>query len=735
VHPTERPLKISLFGHFGSPNVGNESTLLATLARLRARFPDSEIRCICTIPETVIARDGIDAIPISTRTLKIWDRALPIGRRVPMAFAGLGAEAQQYLRAFAQLDGTDMLIVPGTGVLTDAYGLSYWGPYSLFKWVLAAKLRRVKVLLVSVGAGPIRTPAGKILVRAALSLADYRSFRDVPSRECVSAIGFRRAHDPVYPDLVFDLPEATSGGDLAPAAGRRPVVGLGLMVYHGKYSADDPSPETYSAYLEALAALAGWLIERGYDIALLLGDADTEAIADFRTVVSARLGDSDADRISARSIRSVSDLLAELAATDFVVATRFHNTLLALLLNKPVIAISFHHKCSSLMQQMGLSEYCHEIHRIDSDELIAQFQQLEHNRETVTRTIAAGVARARAALDEQYDVVFGGRGRAVPPTADRPRGRALSRRLRSAFLGRSERAWRHLPAGTRDSRPARAYGSWAHARVRGSADREMALGTLFLRNRPALELIRRLTADAGRDRPIRIAVLGCSIGVEVYSIIWTLRAARPDLELVVEAVDISSEVVEVGERGVYSAAASSLVNASIFAALTEAERAEMFDWDGGEATVKPWLRDGITWQVGDACDPDLIASLGPQDLVVANNFLCHMAPGPAERGLRTLSRLVRPGGHLVVTGVDLEVRTRVALGLGWEPVVELRAEIHDGDQLVRSDWPWRWWGLEPLDRRRADWEIRYSAVFRIGRPAPDASTGPDEALLVERATA
>ena len=42
-----------------------------------------------------------------------------------------------------------------------------------------------------------------------------------------------------------------------------------------------------------------------------------------------------------------------------------------------------------------------------------------------------------------------------------------------------------------------------------------------------------------------------------------------------------------------------------------------------------------------------------------------------------------------------------------------RAEIHDGDPLVRADWPWRWWGLEPLDRRRPDWETRYSAVFRI----------------------
>ena len=41
------------------------------------------------------------------------------------------------------------------------------------------------------------------------------------------------------------------------------------------------------------------------------------------------------------------------------------------------------------------------------------------------------------------------------------------------------------------------------------------------------------------------------------------------------------------------------------------------------------------------------------------------------------------------------------------------AEIHDGDPLVRADWPLHWWGLEPLDRRRPDWQTRYASVFRV----------------------
>jgi chemotaxis methyl-accepting protein methylase len=298
-------------------------------------------------------------------------------------------------------------------------------------------------------------------------------------------------------------------------------------------------------------------------------------------------------------------------------------------------------------------------------------------------------------------------------TRDVRGGQDLRPRLEAAFLGVNKRIWPRLPVRVRDLRPVRAYGARWHARVCRHADREMYLGTLFLRNRPALDLMRRLFEKEDAGAHLRIAVLGCSIGVEVYSILWTLRSSRPDLELAVHAVDISPEVLDVAERGVYSPEASDLVKCPIFNGLTEVERGTLFDWEGDEGRIKPWLRDGVTWQVGDASDRDLILSLGPQDLVVANNFLCHMVPPSAQQCLRNLAQLVSPGRYLFVSGVDLNVRTKVALELGWEPIPELRAEIHDGDPLVRSDWPWQWWGLEPLDRRRPDWETRYSAVFRV----------------------
>lgn len=287
--------------------------------------------------------------------------------------------------------------------------------------------------------------------------------------------------------------------------------------------------------------------------------------------------------------------------------------------------------------------------------------------------------------------------------------------LEKAFLKVNRPIWQRLPPQMRNLHLVQAYGRLLHALVSRTSSREMYLGTLFLRNRPALETMRRLTAEKPQGSTTRIAVLGCSVGVEVYSILWTLRGARPDLTVIVDAVDISPDVLAIAEEGLYGPQTSEAVHESIFKRLTQAELRAMFDWDGDQGRVKSWLREGITWRLGDASDPGLVDKLGPKDLVVANNFLCHMDAPSAERCLRNFARLASPDGYLFVSGVDLNVRTKVALDLGWEPLPELMAEIHDGDPLVRADWPWHWWGLEPLDRRSHDWQTRYASAFQVAR--------------------
>jgi chemotaxis protein methyltransferase CheR len=323
--------------------------------------------------------------------------------------------------------------------------------------------------------------------------------------------------------------------------------------------------------------------------------------------------------------------------------------------------------------------------------------------------------------------------------------RAL-KRLGAAYLFLARGIWKRLPASLSCLPPVRMYGMHVHALVRRLAERTQSHGTFFFRNRPELELLRRLVDRKDRGSSLEISVFACSKGAEVYSIAWTIRSVRPDLKLRLHALDISQEIVEFAERGAYSLrrphapdpvrrAGTANVDEltwntyrdqgtrqdlSIFERMTESEMEAMFDREGDHVKVKSWLKEGIIWHTGDAADPELVSVLGPQDMVVANRFLCHMKPAAAERCLRNMARLIKPGGYLFVSGVDLDVRTTVAGEMGWKPVTDLLKEIHEGDVSLRNGWPLEWWGLEPFMTARPNYMTRYACVFQLGEPSRSA---------------
>jgi chemotaxis methyl-accepting protein methylase len=329
----------------------------------------------------------------------------------------------------------------------------------------------------------------------------------------------------------------------------------------------------------------------------------------------------------------------------------------------------------------------------------------------------------------------------------------VSRKCVGLYLDQCRLLWNHLPDSLRNRSFGAAYARYLDRTVRRLSDRKQFVATFFLRNRPELQLVSRLLRDRPLGSRLNVAVLACSKGAEVYSLVWTIRTARPDLEISVQAVDISPEVVEFAKCGVYSLKSGAEVDSDpshpqesldsidrdtsrdqnewIFQRMSDAEMDALFQVEGNLATVRPYLRQGIHWICGDAGDPGLQAALGPQDIVVANRFLCHMKPEAAADCLRNVSRLVRPGGYLFVSGIDLEVRSQVALEMGWRPVLDLIREIHDGDDSIRRGWPTEYWGLEPFDSQRPDWETRYASVFRVSDAGCIEREGADSFQQVE----
>ena len=202
-----------------------------------------------------------------------------------------------------------------------------------------------------------------------------------------------------------------------------------------------------------------------------------------------------------------------------------------------------------------------------------------------------------------------------------------------------------------------------------------------------------------------IVSLGCSTGAELYSAVWLIRSARPEQEVQALGIDSSEACTQAAARGVYPFRVIEV------AGISETSYEGLFTREGKTLVVQNWVKEAVTWAVGDAGSPDLAARFGLHDVVVANNFLFQMPPGRAGACLKNLARLVAPNGYLVVSGADLDVRSRILEELGFVPVTARCEEVHAAED-VHTAWPLRFWGLEPMDRTRQDWPARYTTVFQ-----------------------
>ncbi len=713
-----KPVRVSFYGNFGSGNLGNEATLQAVIEQVQQRWPRAELLCFCTNPQDVRTRHNIAAFPseavekTAAKSLSAPGRRDRLARLFRIAFRRLPLELLHWGKTLRAVSHSDVLIVAGTGIVGDYLTGPLGWPYDIFKLSTLAALCRVKLVFLCIGVGPIHHPLSRWFLKWSLALARHRSYRDEASKQYMQKIGLNADRDFVYPDVVFGL----SQGDLASGAqaGQRPIVGLGIKDYR------TTEPEAFQEYLDTMAAFVSWLQGQGYCVRLLIGDIqyDTWVREAFVDLLKSRNVPTNPPLLLVEPVLTVREQLRQVGETEAVISARYHNLVTALILNKPVITLSDHAKLDSLATDFGLAQYLLPLANLSADALIGTFKQLANDTERLRPYIKAELDKYRRALDPLYATLFPAEAKApAEPSSMTKIAKFLMRRRSPVdlYIRLNTWVWKRLPSGLRNTGPMRWYGTIFHRLVLRRANRRQFTGTFFFRNRPQLELMRHLAGKKPPGSTLKIAVLGCSIGAEVYSILLAIRTARPDLNVCLSAVDNTPEVLEVARQATYSAQVCNFVGEAIFERMTDAEFAEMFEGDRREARVRPWLREGISWHLGDAGDPGLVRILGPQDMAVASNFLCHMGPSEAENCLRNIAAIVKPGGYLFATGVDLDVRTKVAREMCLRPVPELIDEIHEGDPVLRRDWPFAWWGLEPLNKERDDWQLRYATAFLVNK--------------------
>lgn len=389
--------RVGLFGRLGSGNIGNDATLEAILAYLGTEQPEAAVDFMCSGATEVTRRYGYPSRPLhwlhsELRVRSRWVRAGLTAPRIALGALIDGWRTAWWVRQH------DVVIIPGMGVLESTLPQRPWQlPYSLFLLSSFGRLFGTKVAFVSVGATVVRERLTGRLMAMAGRLAHYRSFRDDYSLDAARTMGIAHHHDKVYPDLVFALPTPHTG------SGQSGTVGVGVMAYFGDSADRAHADEIHAAYVARIKEFVRWLVDSGHGVRMLIGDAADEPVAE-EIVADARTYWSGTGPFPVvyEPFSSADELMSQVAPLDAVVATRFHNVLVALKCAKPTLAIGYGRKHDALMTQMGVGDFVEDIRAIDSERLKKLFTALDENRERVARSLAEHIRDNEALLEDQF---------------------------------------------------------------------------------------------------------------------------------------------------------------------------------------------------------------------------------------------------------------------------------------------------------------------------------------------
>jgi polysaccharide pyruvyl transferase WcaK-like protein len=427
---------VAIISPSGWGNLGDSAIVESVIRAVRLRQPTSRIAGFTLNPPDTAERHGIPAFTCSGFSLIHYGVAehAPFAAPVPRGAGSDGVpQAQESVfskvprlawlepaRRAARSIRKDvrhrrwlsshlrelrMVVIAGGGQLDDFWGGTFGHPYVLMRWARAARRRRARFVVLSVGTGSLTTPLARYFVRQALAAAEYRSFRDDGSRKLVGISLV--ASDPVVPDLAYGLPVAEFRRPRV--AGARPVLALSPIAYCDPRSWPVSDGPRYRDYLKRVAELATGLLDAGYDLVLYGTDSpDLDAVDDLRAELM-RLSPAAGGRVRTPPVRTHQELFCVLSEVDGVVASRLHGVLLAHLLDLPVFALSYERKVATLMNIMEQTELCRNIDDFEPGATRDGVLRMMDQRAAYSRAVAAIVAGFRERVEEQYDRVFGGR--------------------------------------------------------------------------------------------------------------------------------------------------------------------------------------------------------------------------------------------------------------------------------------------------------------------------------------
>ena len=391
-------LRVGLYGSLGGGNSGNEASMVSMLTYLREHHPAADVDAMCGEYEYIRDKYGLATVP-----LMIYEKYKSPGSKLRGIAIKVCGKLLDPARVYLWVGRHDVILVPGVGILETTLPVHAYGfPLAMTMLAVAAKIRRVPVALISVGADHIGARVTRFLSNTTAKLVAYRSYRDQYSMRVMQQRGVPVSGDRVFPDLVFAMPTPPSD------PGDSRLVGVGVMKYHGGNDDRDRAAEIFAEYVEKMTSLVQWLLDNGYDVRLFGGDAkyDFEVADEIVARIEQHRGaPCPADRISVQRFSTYSELLEKINPCGIVFATRYHNVVGSLMLCKPTIAIGYSRKFGALMDFMGMQDFTEYVKGLDVERLILKFKEAENRSAEVRSELARRNDANSELLAEQFTLL------------------------------------------------------------------------------------------------------------------------------------------------------------------------------------------------------------------------------------------------------------------------------------------------------------------------------------------
>jgi polysaccharide pyruvyl transferase WcaK-like protein len=356
---------IAVFGYYGAGNLGDDVILYAIVKRL-SRFIDKSRIVVVSSQlnanlQFIRSRYGVEAVSL----------------RNPLGFLKV-------------LFSSKVLVLGGGGILQPGFTI-----FSIFLYSLLFKLSGCKVVLLSVG---VEFPHSfslidKFLVRLLVGISDVVSVRDLVSRAFLNSLAvskpilvFRDLSYLIYNDLSRFRSnfEFNGGGD--------PYVILVLKDISSKVMPLMGEHLDLHYLVNVLSDFCNYLIDvRGVKVYFLIAQHGLKSDLNIALKVLKNVNDLSMVHVVFYGSMPFNRLLDLLRGSICVISMRLHPLILASMMGKPVIGLSYSNKVKTFMYENDLGSFLIDLtHPYDFHTFKMVFQRILNYSEPFTYNYVEG---------------------------------------------------------------------------------------------------------------------------------------------------------------------------------------------------------------------------------------------------------------------------------------------------------------------------------------------------------